>query len=71
MTIGLLDRDLNQGNNLDFETLIECKNMICKSLNLSLDSIELSMGMSNDFEHAVSIKNKFFIKIVSNFLFYR
>ncbi|KAM9952939.1 hypothetical protein ACTFIR_007995 [Dictyostelium discoideum] len=37
----------------DFKCLVDCKNNISKQLNIPLDSIELSMGMSHDFEPAI------------------
>lgn len=35
------------------QCLIQCQKDVCEKLQLSLERIELSMGMSNDFEHAV------------------
>lgn len=37
-----------------FQCLIQCRKDVCQQLALPLDSLELSMGMSHDFEHAVS-----------------
>lgn len=55
MTIGAYDFDLSQGVNPDFVSLIKCKEDVCTSLHLNPDGVELSMGMSSDFEHAVWI----------------
>ncbi|XP_077991966.1 pyridoxal phosphate homeostasis protein-like [Glandiceps talaboti] len=55
MTIGAFDHDLSKGPNPDFQRLIECKEDVCKELELATESVELSMGMSNDFEHAISV----------------
>ena len=35
------------------QRLIQCKREVCENLSLDPDSLELSMGMSGDFEHAV------------------
>ena len=37
------------------QCLIECRQCVCERLKLDTDAVELSMGMSSDFEHAVSI----------------
>ena len=55
MTIGAFDHDLTKGPNPDFQTLLKCREDVCKALELSVDDVELSMGMSGDFEHAVRI----------------
>ena len=34
--------------------LIECRDSLISALNLEADSLEISMGMSHDFEQAVS-----------------
>lgn len=34
---------------------MKCKETVCEELQLSFDKVELSMGMSNDYEQAVSI----------------
>ena len=39
---------------LSFQCLVECRKNVCEKLGLSLEDVELSMGMSNDFEKAVS-----------------
>ena len=36
------------------QCLIDCKKTVCESLKLDSDAVELSIGMSSDFEHAVS-----------------
>jgi len=41
---------------LTFQALIDCRKNVCDSLKLNPFEIELSMGMSDDFEHAVSIQ---------------
>lgn len=38
-----------------FQSLIDCKKTVCENLKLIPSEVELSMGMSDDFEHAVSL----------------
>ncbi|KAK2141019.1 hypothetical protein LSH36_1181g00006 [Paralvinella palmiformis] len=52
MTIGMFDYDLRNGPNPDFQKLLQVKDDVCQRLKLDSDTVELSMGMSNDFEHA-------------------
>lgn len=63
MTIGAYGYDPANGPNPDFLSLRQCREEICKELNLDKEQVELSMGMSTDFEHAVSIFiHKLFLK---------
>lgn len=56
MTIGSLEHSLKDDDlNPDFRCLIDCRKAICKRFGLDLDSFELSMGMSNDFEKAIEM----------------
>lgn len=65
MTIGAYGYDPANGPNPDFVTLKSCRDDICKELNLSKDDVELSMGMSTDYEHAVGgNKSKFMYKLI-------
>uniref|UniRef100_A0A3Q2YEX0 Pyridoxal phosphate homeostasis protein n=1 Tax=Hippocampus comes TaxID=109280 RepID=A0A3Q2YEX0_HIPCM len=48
MTIGRYGYNLTLGPNPDFQE-------VCESLKLPLDEVELSMGMSTDFEHAIEV----------------
>lgn len=52
MTIGAYDRDPST-ENPDFVALVECKKQLCAELGLEWNSVELSMGMSSDYEQAV------------------
>ena len=52
MTIGSRQQSLSNGMNPDFEILKDCKGKIEQSLNLN--GLELSMGMSADFEQAIA-----------------
>jgi uncharacterized pyridoxal phosphate-containing UPF0001 family protein len=36
------------------QCLKKVRDEVCHALGISIDSLELSMGMSEDFEHAVS-----------------
>lgn len=53
MTIGMYGYDPSNGPNPDFLQLIECKQNLSKELDIDPTKIELSMGMSNDYEQAV------------------
>lgn len=69
MTIGSLDASLNAANmnkNIDFEALINCRKILCEKFNLDYKSLELSMGMSHDFEQAVRIIHK---KLINSYLY--
>ena len=54
MTIGAYDYDVSLGPNPDFVKLLSCHKSVCDQLSLNPQDLELSMGMSADFEHAVS-----------------
>ena len=53
MTIGRPGHDSTTGPNPDFECLLQCKSVICEHGMVRPDDVELSMGMSADFEDAV------------------
>ncbi|XP_014203247.1 pyridoxal phosphate homeostasis protein [Copidosoma floridanum] len=55
MTIGEYGYDVSQGPNPDFLTLVECKKKVCEELGLNSKRVDLSMGMSTDFEHAIEL----------------
>ncbi|ROL43161.1 Pyridoxal phosphate homeostasis protein [Anabarilius grahami] len=55
MTIGRYGYDLSEGPNPDFQMLLKHRNEVCESLKIPAEQIELSMGMSNDFEHAIEV----------------
>ncbi|XP_011816105.1 PREDICTED: proline synthase co-transcribed bacterial homolog protein isoform X2 [Colobus angolensis palliatus] len=57
MTIGSFGHDLSQGPNPDFQLLLALREELCKKLNIPADQVELSMGMSVDFQHAVRSTN--------------
>jgi len=53
MSIGARGHDYSAGPNPDFETLIKCRKEACDALDLNEQDMELSMGMSGDFEEAI------------------
>jgi len=54
MTIGALEQSLDSTEeNQDFRCLADLRKKFCIEKNLDLNSIELSMGMSSDFEQAI------------------
>ncbi|XP_042912320.1 pyridoxal phosphate homeostasis protein [Parasteatoda tepidariorum] len=61
MTIGSAGHDLSLGPNPDFECLLKCRRSLHESPRiidpevLFLETCELSMGMSDDYEHAVEL----------------
>uniref|UniRef100_A0A8C4X2E7 Pyridoxal phosphate homeostasis protein n=1 Tax=Erpetoichthys calabaricus TaxID=27687 RepID=A0A8C4X2E7_ERPCA len=55
MTIGQYGHDLSEGPNPDFQMLLSKRREVCDTLKLPLDKVELSMGMSMDFEHAIEV----------------
>ncbi|EDO48718.1 predicted protein [Nematostella vectensis] len=56
MTIGQYNYDWEKhGPNPDFLRLIRCREEICGKLNLPLERFELSMGMSSDYEKAITM----------------
>eukprot|EP00054_Salpingoeca_dolichothecata_P016387 m.96031 g.96031 ORF g.96031 m.96031 type:complete len:277 (-) comp21959_c1_seq1:158-988(-) len=56
MTIGQLGRVVGPGEeNPDFKKLVLCRQQICEKLSLDPANVELSMGMSGDFEHAIEL----------------
>lgn len=55
MTIGRFGYDLANGPNPDFLCLRKCRDDLCKELGLNWRDVGLSMGMSDDFEHAISL----------------
>ncbi|XP_013782189.1 pyridoxal phosphate homeostasis protein-like [Limulus polyphemus] len=55
MTIGAFDHDVSSGPNPDFQRLVKCKQDTCSHLGLDVNKVELSMGMSGDFEHAIEV----------------
>lgn len=59
MTIGNIDHVTDDQSNPDFDKLVQCRDMLCTALDLPTESVELSMGMSSDYELAVSYSFKF------------
>ncbi|KAJ8968151.1 hypothetical protein NQ314_002405 [Rhamnusium bicolor] len=55
MTIGRFGYNPEDGPNPDFLCLKSCRDEICQALDLDWKNINLSMGMSDDFEHAIEL----------------
>ncbi|XP_069474061.1 pyridoxal phosphate homeostasis protein [Ambystoma mexicanum] len=55
MTIGSYGYDLSQGPNPDFQMLLSLREEVCDQIKLPREKVELSMGMSGDFEHAIEV----------------
>ncbi|XP_061758976.1 pyridoxal phosphate homeostasis protein [Nerophis ophidion] len=55
MTIGRYGYNLTLGPNPDFQMLLSRRQEVCDNLKLTLQEVELSMGMSTDFEHAIEV----------------
>lgn len=55
MTIGAFGHDYSAGPNPDFISLMEVHKKICEENQLDEKDVQVSMGMSDDFERAVSI----------------
>ncbi|KAJ8944220.1 hypothetical protein NQ318_014582 [Aromia moschata] len=55
MTIGRFGYNPADGPNPDFISLKRCRDEICQNFGLDWKNINLSMGMSDDFEHAIEL----------------
>ncbi|XP_066236424.1 pyridoxal phosphate homeostasis protein [Saccopteryx leptura] len=55
MTIGSFGHDLSKGPNPDFQLLLSLREELCGKLNIPAGQVELSMGMSVDFQHAIEV----------------
>lgn len=53
MTIGAYGYDVSLGPNPDFIKLRDLRDSLCQQLKIDISTVELSMGMSSDYEHAV------------------
>ena len=53
MMIGEIGHDYSSGANPDFVCLVDTRERVCREVGLRVDQVELSMGMSADFEHAI------------------
>lgn len=53
MTIGAFGYDYSKGPNPDFITLMKCHQQICEECAIKPEDLQVSMGMSDDFEKAV------------------
>ncbi|CAG0887375.1 unnamed protein product [Cyprideis torosa] len=55
MTIGSFGYDTTQGPNPDFLRLMEIRQEVTTALSLDEDALEVSMGMSGDFQQAIEL----------------
>ena len=56
MTIGKFGYDADtMGVNPDFLELSKCRDVVCRDLRIEIETVELSMGMSSDYEHAIEL----------------
>uniref|UniRef100_A0A0N5ARV0 Pyridoxal phosphate homeostasis protein n=1 Tax=Syphacia muris TaxID=451379 RepID=A0A0N5ARV0_9BILA len=53
MTIGSYETSLSNGFNNEFDELFKLREAFCRKENVSESDLELSMGMSHDFETAI------------------
>ncbi len=67
MTIGAYDYDTSKGPNPDFQKLLSCCQDVSERLGIPIESIELSFGMSSDYEQAVYISDNLIIILIINF----
>lgn len=70
MTIGMFGYNIANGPNPDFVCLINCRKKISDKLGINIKNIELSMGMSNDYEHAVRYLNTIYYNVNNVIKFY-
>lgn len=54
MTIGSFGHDYKTGPNPDFVELIKCHKQVCDTFQLDPKDVQMSMGMSDDYQEAVS-----------------
>ncbi|VDN35374.1 unnamed protein product [Dibothriocephalus latus] len=59
MTIGKYGYDPSLGPNPDFVSLVNCRESLCHALDIPKTEVELSMGMSTDFEQAIELGSQF------------
>ncbi|XP_065372175.1 pyridoxal phosphate homeostasis protein [Calliphora vicina] len=70
MTIGAFGFDYSQGPNPDFVKLMEVHKQICKENQLNDAELQVSMGMSDDFEKAIEMGSTI-VRVGSSIFGYR
>ncbi len=55
MTIGSYNESTSKETNADFTSLVQCRTHLSDALRLDTRRVELSMGMSHDFETAIAM----------------
>lgn len=49
---------------LCLQKLLKCRERLCEELKLDKKNVEISMGMSADFEHAVSSQKTYMVQVM-------
>ncbi|XP_055848155.1 pyridoxal phosphate homeostasis protein [Episyrphus balteatus] len=70
MTIGRFGHDYSTGPNPDFIVMMECHRKVCEELNLEPSSVQVSMGMSDDFDKAIEMGSTI-VRVGSSIFGYR
>ncbi|CAH0556114.1 unnamed protein product [Brassicogethes aeneus] len=70
MTIGKYGYNPEDGPNPDFLKLKSCRDDVCSNLELDWKSVNLSMGMSDDFEQAIELGSTY-VRVGSKIFGYR
>uniref|UniRef100_A0A0K8TTC5 Pyridoxal phosphate homeostasis protein n=1 Tax=Tabanus bromius TaxID=304241 RepID=A0A0K8TTC5_TABBR len=70
MTIGKFGHDYSTGPNPDFIALMKCHEQICKEQNLNSNEVDVSMGMSDDFDKAIEVGSTI-VRVGSSIFGYR
>uniref|UniRef100_U5ET25 Pyridoxal phosphate homeostasis protein n=1 Tax=Corethrella appendiculata TaxID=1370023 RepID=U5ET25_9DIPT len=70
MTIGKFGHDYSKGPNPDFITLMKCHAEICTTFELDPMNVNVSMGMSDDFENAIDMGSTI-VRVGSSIFGYR
>jgi len=60
MTIGKYGGDARE----DFSALVKCRDTLIEKMDLKKEEVELSMGMSGDFETGVNATNALFLEFI-------
>lgn len=70
MTIGAFGHDYTKGPNPDFITLMQVHKQICEENQLEAAAVQVSMGMSDDFEKAIEMGSTI-VRVGSSIFGYR
>ncbi|KAG4077222.1 hypothetical protein HA402_005277 [Bradysia odoriphaga] len=70
MTIGKFGHDYTTGPNPDFISLMKCHSDVCQAFGLNEADVEVSMGMSDDFDEAIKMGSTI-VRVGSSIFGYR